>query len=161
MKVYAYWVPCVRNSFNSFMPIILKLYSLRLQVFLSWSENVHVVRILIFITFSAFELSHFSAINTITLYAQLLLQFYANLFQTLQVFLPWSEDMHMAEIKSSGHFFLLTVDIAKISYKAGDINSLLVALIFDISKMCKPTLHVYIKPARDLSCDILWPGVKA
>ena len=35
------------------------------------------------------------------------------------------------------------------------------ALIVDISKMCKPTLHDYNKPARDLTRDILWPGVRA
>ena len=60
-----------------------------------------------------------------TLCAQLLLQFYANLFQTLQVFLSWSEDMHVVWKYSSDHFFsLLIVHISFTHYKAGDINSL-------------------------------------
>ena len=56
---------------------------------------------------------------------QLLLQFYVNRFQTLQVFLSWSEDMHVVWIYSSDQFFsLLIFHISKKKYKAGDINSL-------------------------------------
>ena len=35
-----------------------------------------------------------------TLCAQLLLQFYADSFETLQMFLSWSEDMHVVRILS-------------------------------------------------------------
>ena len=35
-----------------------------------------------------------------TLCVQLLLQFYADSFETLQMFLPWSEDMHVVWILS-------------------------------------------------------------
>ena len=41
--------------------------------------------------------------------AQLLLQFYADYFETLQMFLSWSEDMHVVWILSSDYilsFFL-------------------------------------------------------
>ena len=46
-----------------------------------------------------------------TLCAQLLLQFYADSFETLQMFLSWSEDMHVVWILSSDYFlnaFLLS-----------------------------------------------------
>ena len=39
-----------------------------------------------------------------TLCAQLLLQFYADSFEILQMFLSWSEDMHMVWILSSDYF---------------------------------------------------------
>ena len=42
-----------------------------------------------------------------TLCAQLLLQFYADLFETLQMFLSWSEDMHVIWILSWDYFFSL------------------------------------------------------
>ena len=41
---------------------------------------------------------HGSPLTLDTLCAQLLLQFYANLFETLQVFLSWSEDVHVVWI---------------------------------------------------------------
>ena len=51
--------------------------------------------------FSKLELSHFSGILTnvvCTLCAQLLLQFYSDSFETLHMFLPWFEDMHVVWI---------------------------------------------------------------
>ena len=42
-----------------------------------------------------------------TLCAQLLLQFYADLFETLQMFLSWSEDMHVLWILSCDYFLSL------------------------------------------------------
>ena len=42
-----------------------------------------------------------------TLCAQLLLQFYADSFETLQMFLSWSEDMHVVWILSSDYFWSL------------------------------------------------------
>ena len=42
-----------------------------------------------------------------TLCAQLLLQFYADFFETLQMFLSWSEDMHVVWILSSDYFWSL------------------------------------------------------
>ena len=42
-----------------------------------------------------------------TLCAQLLLQFYVDPFETLPVFLSWSEDVHVVWILSSDYFLLL------------------------------------------------------
>ena len=81
MKVNGQWVPCVRNSSYSFMPIHLKLYmyyghglKISLDYFLSF--------------FSQFEHSHFfghfSGWIEGNLCAQLLLQFNTDTFETLQ-----------------------------------------------------------------------------
>ena len=79
-----------------------------LQIFLSWSEDMHVVWILPEIIFCHF----FHNLNLVifrrfycqsekivgTLCAQLLLQFYIYSFETSQVFCTWSEDMHVVWI---------------------------------------------------------------
>ena len=49
----------------------------------------------------SFRLPSFRPPNKVgTLCAQLLLQFYADSFETLQMFLSWSEDMHVVWILS-------------------------------------------------------------
>ena len=58
MKVNGQWVPCVRNSSYSFMPIHLKLYmyyGLGLKICM-WFGYIPWI---IFVIFSQFELSHF------------------------------------------------------------------------------------------------------
>ena len=75
------------------------------QVFWSWSEDMHVVWIilrLLLLLFLQVELSHFWALSITvsewivdTLWTQLLLQFYTDSFETSPVFLSWSEDTHV------------------------------------------------------------------
>ena len=69
---------------------------------------------LFLLLFSQVELSHFYRIiynewmDRDTLWAQLLLQFDTNYFETLLVFWSWSEDIHVVKIESSDyacHFF--------------------------------------------------------
>ena len=53
IKVYIYWVPCVRNSFNNFMSIFLKLYmcfchGLKMCMWFGCNPQIN------FVTFSAF-----------------------------------------------------------------------------------------------------------
>ena len=77
MKVNGQWVPCVRNSFYSFLPIHLKLYmcyghGLKICMWFGYNSWI------IFVIFPQFELSHFfghfSEWIEGTLCAQLLLQ---------------------------------------------------------------------------------------
>ena len=83
MKVNGQWVPCVRNSSYSFMPIHLKLY-------MCYGHGLKICMSLDFFLsfFSQFELSHFfghfSECIEGTLCAQLLLQFNTDTFETLQ-----------------------------------------------------------------------------
>ena len=85
MKVNGQWVPCVRNSSYSFMPIHLKLYMCYghgLKICMCFGYNSFLS------FFLQFELSHFfghfSEWIEGTLCAQLLLQFYTDTFETLQ-----------------------------------------------------------------------------
>ena len=79
MKVNGEWVPCVRNSSYSFMPIHLKLkmyYGHGLKICMWFGYNPWIIFLSFF---SQFELSHFirnfSGWIEGTLCAQLLLQF--------------------------------------------------------------------------------------
>ena len=85
MKVNGQWVLCVHNSSYSSILILQKLYRILTH-------------------FSQFELSRFSCINDFynesewtvgTLCAQLLLQFYSDYFETLQMSWPCFEDVHV------------------------------------------------------------------
>ena len=80
-------------------------------VFCTWSEDMYVVwnfgynpQNILLTFFSQVELSHFSGIiyNKVngwdTVWAQLLLHFYTNSFETSLVFWSWSEDMHVVWI---------------------------------------------------------------
>ena len=87
MKVNGQWVPCVRNSSYSFMPIHLKRYmcyghGLKTCIWFGYYPRI------IFVIFSQFELSHFfwhlSEWIWGALCAQLLLQFNTDTFETLQ-----------------------------------------------------------------------------
>ena len=56
---------------------------------------------LIFITFFTLwtDLRFYESVETVgTLWAQLLIQFYTDLYETLHMFLPWSEDVHVVWI---------------------------------------------------------------
>ena len=60
-----------------------------------------------FFTFLTFEPLYYRYVYGVyTLYRQLLLQFLANPFETLQLFSGWSEDMHIVFSGSWNYFFL-------------------------------------------------------
>ena len=93
MKVNGQWVPCVRNSSYSFIPILLKLYrclnqALKICMWFGYDTQIN-----FYYFCSQFELSHFSVILTMivnwggggTLCVQLLLQFHSDSFETLQL----------------------------------------------------------------------------
>ena len=89
MKVNGQWVPCVRNSSYSFMPIHLKRYMCYghgLKICMWFGYNPWVIFCHFFLQF---ELSHFfghfSEWIAGTLCVQLLLQFYTDTFETLQI----------------------------------------------------------------------------
>ena len=89
MVVNRQWVPCVRNSSYSFMQIALKLYMCYghgLKICMWFGYNPWIIFLSFF---SQFEVSHyffrhFSEWIEGTLCAQLLLQFNADKFETLQ-----------------------------------------------------------------------------
>ena len=67
--------------------------------------GLDIILAFIFVTFSALQTLSFSdlrfyenVVTVGTLWAQLLIQFYTDLFETLYMFLPWSGDMHMVWI---------------------------------------------------------------
>ena len=87
MKVNGQWVPCVRNSSYSLIPILLKLYrcydhALKICMLFGYNPQIS------FVIFSHFELSHFighfSEWIEGTLFAQLLVQFNTANFETLK-----------------------------------------------------------------------------
>ena len=74
------------------------------QMFSAWNEEMHVVWIWFFDNFFSlfllcelrlFFFSVWNAIKVGTLWAQLLLQFSFNCFETLQMFSEWNEDVHV------------------------------------------------------------------
>ena len=71
MKVNGQWVPCLRNSSYSFIPILLKLYRC----------CDHALKIYMWFGVGHFHNESEWAVGTLC--AQLLLQFHANSFQTL------------------------------------------------------------------------------
>ena len=87
MKVNRQWVPCVRNSSFSFIPVILKLYGC-LDLALKMHMSIEYTNKIILSFFSQFDLVRFSGIYTEcivdTLYAQILV-FYVDSFKTLQM----------------------------------------------------------------------------
>ena len=99
-----YYVPCVRNSSYSFMPIHLKLYrcfchGLKICMWFGYYPEIifcHFFRRLNLAIFRRFYYQSEKIVGTLC--AQLLLQFYADSFETLQVILTWSEDIHVVWI---------------------------------------------------------------
>ena len=90
-------MPCVRISSYSFILILLKLHMFEKgegHSFLAFRPSVRP-------SFRPSVRQSFRPPNIVgTLCAQLLLQFYADSFETLQMFLSWSEDMHVVRILS-------------------------------------------------------------
>ena len=88
MKVNGQWVPCVRNSSYSFMPIHLKLYMCYghgLKICMWFGYNPWIIFCHFFHNFNlVIFFWHFSEWIEGTLCAQLLLQFYTDTFETLQ-----------------------------------------------------------------------------
>ena len=81
MKVNEQWVPCVRNSSYSLIPILLKLYRCcdhALKICILFGYNPQII----------FELSHFFGYFSEwiegTLCAQLLIQFNTDILETSQ-----------------------------------------------------------------------------
>ena len=70
MKVNGQWVPCVRNSSYSFIPILLKLYiclyqALKICMWFGYDTQIN-----FYYFCSQFELSHFSVILTMKVNGQ-------------------------------------------------------------------------------------------
>ena len=90
MKVNGQWVPCVRNSSDSFMPIHLKLYMCYghgLKICMWFGYNSWIIFFFIFFFHNlnlVIFFGHFSEWIEGTLCAQLLLQFNTDTFETLQ-----------------------------------------------------------------------------
>ena len=104
------WVSCERNSSYSFLPIILKLcvcfcHGMKMCMWFGYNCQI------IFCHFFHIVNSHFSPQyigSGYLLWAQLLLQFYTDCFETLHVFSSWYEDVHVVWVKlleHFGHFF--------------------------------------------------------
>ena len=64
IKVYRYWVPCVRNFFYNFMQILLKLHRCLSNALKMCMWSGYYTQIILPI-FSQIELSHFSGVITI------------------------------------------------------------------------------------------------
>ena len=66
--IHIYWVPCVRNSSNSFIPIFLKLYrcfchGLKMCIWFGYNPQINFCHF-----FPHFELTHFAVLNTVKVY---------------------------------------------------------------------------------------------
>ena len=88
MKVNGQWIPCVRNSSYSFMPIHLKLYMCYghgLKISMWFGYNTWIFFVIFFHNLNlVIFFGHFSEWIEGTLCAHLLLQFYTDTFETLQ-----------------------------------------------------------------------------
>ena len=87
MKVNGQWVPCVRNSSYSFMPIHLKLYMCYghgLKICMWFGYNPLDYLLSFFHNLNSVIFWHFSERIEGTLCALLLLQFNTDTFETLQ-----------------------------------------------------------------------------
>ena len=72
-------------------------------------KSLFIIIIIIIIIFQLVNSIHFSAsqMHRYTLCAQILLQFYSDLFESLQIFFSGAEDMHVVLTYSSNHYLLL------------------------------------------------------
>ena len=106
------YVPCIGNSSYSFWWILLKLYRCfkdGLEICILFFQNPEIIFYHFFCIFNLdiFEPLYYRYVYGVyTLYRQLLLQFLANPFETLQLFSGWSEDMHIVFSGSWNYFFL-------------------------------------------------------
>ena len=103
-SVYRQWVPCERNSSYNFIPIFLKLckcflHGLRMCMWFGYNPCVKFCYFFHFANFVIFwPQILWKCCDSEYLWAQLLIQFYTDLFETLYMFLPWSGDVHMVWI---------------------------------------------------------------
>ena len=74
-------------------------------------KSLFIIIIIIIIIFQLVNSIHFSAsqIQSCTLSAQILLQFYSDRFESLQIFCSGAEDMHVVLTYSSNHYLLLVL----------------------------------------------------
>ena len=89
MKVNGQWVPCVRNSSHSFMPIHLKFYiyyghGLKICMWFGYNPWIIFCHFFHNLNFLSHFFGHFSGWIEGNLRAQLLLQFNTDTFETLQ-----------------------------------------------------------------------------
>ena len=92
------WVSCERNSSYSFAPIVLKLcmcflHCMRICLWIGhncWISFCHFFDIVNLVIFHPDYID-----RRYLLWAQLLLQFCTNCFETLHVFSSWYEDVHV------------------------------------------------------------------
>ena len=107
------YVPCIGNSSYSFWWILLKLYRCfkdGLEICILFFQNPEIIFYHFFRIFNLdiFEPLYYRYVYGVyTLYRQLLLQFLANPFETLQLFSGWSEDMHIVFSGSWNYFFCI------------------------------------------------------
>ena len=111
--MYMEYVPCIGNSSYSFWWILLKLYRCfkdGLEICILFFQNPEIIFYHFFRIFNLdiFEPLYYRYVYGVyTLYRQLLLQFLANPFETLQLFSGWSEDMHIVFSGSWNYFFCI------------------------------------------------------
>ena len=99
MKMLWQWVPCERNSYN-FIPIFLKLYTsfchgLEMCIWFGYNPWINFCHFFHFVNFVIFWPQILWKSTVGTLWAQLLIQFYTDLYETLHMLLACSGDMHM------------------------------------------------------------------
>ena len=101
-KVYRQWVPCECNSSYSFPLIVLKhcrcfQHGMNMCMWFWYNTLIIFSHFFCFVNLvSFFYMKCYQGVETVgTLWAQLLLQFSTDCFETLQMFSAWNEDMHM------------------------------------------------------------------
>ena len=90
------WVSCERNSSYSFIPIILKLcicFRHGMKMCMWFGYNCQMISVTFFTLWTFFTSIYID--SGYLLWAQLLLQFYTDCFETLHVFSSWYEDVHV------------------------------------------------------------------
>ena len=104
MKMLWQWVPCECNSSYNFIPTFLKLctcfsHGLEICVCFGYNPWINFYYFSTLWTLSFSDLRFYESVETVgILWVQLLIQFYTILYETLQMFLPWSGDVHMVWI---------------------------------------------------------------
>ena len=111
--------------------------------------------ILVFVTFSTLQTLSFSdlrfyeSLETLgTLWAQLLIQFYTDFYETLHMFLPWSGDVHVfgynpwINFYHFFHFVNFVIFWPQILWKCIDSGYLVSAIPYTISCLYA-TLHIF------------------
>ena len=112
IKVYRQWVPCRRNSSYNFPSIVLKLrrcfrHGMKICMWfgfgMEWRYACGLGITLYFFSLSLlcelslfFDMKCYRSVQLVgALWAQFLLQFSTDCFETLQMFSAWNEDVHV------------------------------------------------------------------